>query len=97
MKITDEMKKNLSVKAKERIIKNGHPRVRIKSLFGVVLREFFRVMIKNRGYKDGIVGIIEGIYQPFSVFCVHVRLWELQQKPSIEEKYKLLEDKIDAV
>jgi glycosyltransferase involved in cell wall biosynthesis len=74
-----------------------HPRVRVRTLFGIIGREFYRVVIKNRGYKDGIVGVIEGIYQPFSLFCVYVRLWELQQKPTIEEKYKNLEEKIDAI
>jgi hypothetical protein len=35
--------------------------------------------------------VIESAYQPFSLFCVHVMLWQRQLKPSLEERYQRLE------
>jgi hypothetical protein len=36
-------------------------------------------------------GLIEGIYQPFSVFCARVMLWERQQGQIIARAYAELE------
>lgn len=69
----------------------GHPRVTTKGLIGVIVREFWRRMIRHRGYKDGMEGIIEALYQPFSLFTVYVQLWQLQRRPSIEESYRKLD------
>lgn len=69
----------------------GHPKVTGKSLFGIILREFWRRMVRHRAYRDGIVGVIEGLYQPFSLFCVHVMLWQRQRRPTIDQSYAALE------
>ena len=45
----------------------------------------------RRGYKDGMPGIIESIYQPFSLFCVHVMLWQRQRRETLWETYQGLE------
>jgi hypothetical protein len=74
---------------------NHHPKVTNWTFFKVIVHEFLYRIIKKRGYKDGMPGMIEGIYQPFSLFTIYVRLWELQNKPSIEQAYIDLEDKID--
>jgi len=42
--------------------------------------EFYRRGIKKRGFLDGPVGVIQVIYQTFSVFITYARVWEYQQK-----------------
>lgn len=41
---------------------------------------FYEWYIKQQGWKVGVVGITEGIYQAFSMFITYAKLWELQQK-----------------
>ena len=77
------------------MLKAGHPPVRARTLFGVIWREFRYRYIKERGYKDGMAGIIESLYQPFSLFVVYVRLWELQQKPDLNEQYHHIEEQLN--
>ena len=83
------------VQAKELLAAN-HPSVSWKTFIKVILKEFWRRTINERGYRDGVAGWIECLYQPFSLFCVYVRLWELQQHPTLEEQYRKLEDTIGA-
>lgn len=42
--------------------------------------EFWRRGIKNKGLLDGPAGVIQVIYQTFSVFITQARLWEKQIK-----------------
>lgn len=72
----------------------GYPKIRKRTLFRVIFNEFWLRMIKKQAWRDGMPGIIEGLYQPFSLFVVYVRLWELQQKPTLEERYKELEKQL---
>lgn len=74
--------------------KMGHPPVKGRTLVKIIAKEFWYRMIKERGYRDGMAGFIESLYQPFSLFVVYVRLWELQQKPTLEERYKELEKQL---
>ncbi len=46
----------------------------------VMLLGFYEWYIKQNGWKAGIVGLIEGMYQAFSMFVTYAKLWELQQK-----------------
>jgi len=39
----------------------------------------------------GMAGVIESIYQPFSLFCVEVMLWQRQRTESLDEAYERLE------
>ena len=56
----------------------------IKSNFWVLIKkpigEFFRRGIKKKGFLDGTAGLIQVIYQSFSVFITYARLWEKQTK-----------------
>ncbi|HSW90204.1 MAG TPA: glycosyltransferase family 2 protein, partial [Patescibacteria group bacterium] len=56
--------------------------------------EFFRRLILKKGYKDGIEGWIESIQQAMNRFFVYERLWELQSKPTLSEKYQRFESEI---
>lgn len=82
------------VQAAELLAQN-HPPVTAKTLARVVSTEFIRRMVKGRAWRDGMAGVIEGFYQPFSLFVVYVRLWEMQQNPTLEELYEDIERRID--
>lgn len=94
--ITHNLKKTMQyadVQAAE-LAANGAPQVRPWHLARVVLREFVHRFLRERGYRDGMPGIIECLYQPFSLFCVHVRLWEMQLTPDLDTRYRRLENEI---
>lgn len=78
----------------QEMLRSGHPAMTPTRLFMVVLREFWHRFVRNRGWRDGMPGVIECIYQPFSLFVIHVRLWELQRRPSLEASYQLLESEL---
>jgi glycosyltransferase involved in cell wall biosynthesis len=80
----------VDVQASE-MLKDGHPKVTARTLYSVIFKEFWRRMIRQKGYRDGLPGIIESLYQPFSLFCVYVRLWELQQAVPLEKEYQEIE------
>ncbi len=72
----------------------GHARVTRRSLAWTALSVLGRHLVVGRGYRDGTPGFVESMYQSFSIFCVHVRLWELQREPSIEARYAALEEQL---
>jgi glycosyltransferase involved in cell wall biosynthesis len=45
----------------------------------VMLTAFWNSYIKQKGYKAGTAGLVESIYQAFSMFITYARLWEMQQ------------------
>jgi len=72
----------------------NHPPVVWWRLVRVFLSEFFHRVFILQGWREGTQGWIDGIFQAFSLFIVYARLWEMQQKPSLEEKYKEYDKKI---
>ena len=58
----------------------GHPPMTVARFLSAMWREFYKRMIKYQAWRDGTEGIIETIYQVFSVFITYARLWELQEK-----------------
>lgn len=58
----------------------GHPKVVEWRFFRVILTAFFDSYVKQEGWKAGVVGLVESVYQAFSIFITYARLWELQQK-----------------
>lgn len=82
------------VQARE-LLAAGHPPVRAATFARVMATELWHRLIRGRAYRDGMPGVVEAIYQPFSLFTVYVRLWELQQQPSLDQRYLELEDEIE--
>lgn len=78
----------------ELLYETGHPPVTVKTLFRKTIMEFYRRAFKYAGKKDGIEGWIEAFVQAFNKFIVYERLWELQSKPSLEEKYRKIDEAI---
>ena len=54
----------------------------------VMLSSFFDSYIKQQGYKAGTVGLIESMYQAFSIFITYAKLWEMQQSHHNEKSNK---------
>jgi glycosyltransferase involved in cell wall biosynthesis len=73
------------------MFEQGAPRVTALTLARVMLREFASRMVLRRGYRDGMPGVIEALYQPFSLFCVYVMLWQHQRRESLRDSYTALE------
>jgi hypothetical protein len=71
-----------------------HPQVRVKNFFGAMAREFYYRAIRQAGWKDGLLGWLEIIYQTFNAFLIQVQLWELQQQQTLDKQYQLLDKKI---
>lgn len=67
------------VEAKLRFEAN-HPHVTWWRLFRVMITGFIDSFFRQGGWKAGVVGWIESMYQAFSMFITYAKLWELQQK-----------------
>lgn len=46
----------------------------------VMMTAFWDSYIKQEGYRAGTMGLIESMFQSFSMFITYARLWETQQK-----------------
>jgi (heptosyl)LPS beta-1,4-glucosyltransferase len=60
----------------------GHPQMTWWRFPRVMVTAFYGSFIKQKGYKAGAVGVIESMYQAFSMFITYARLWEMQQNVS---------------
>jgi len=59
--------------------KAGHPQMTWWRFPRVMLTAFFDSYVRQGGWKVGTAGLIESMYQSFSIFVTYARLWELQQ------------------
>jgi glycosyltransferase involved in cell wall biosynthesis len=73
----------------------GAGRVTAWTFLRVMALEFGRRMVRRRGYRDGMPGVIEALFQPFALFCAQVMLWELQQGDAVRRRYKELERQLE--
>jgi glycosyltransferase involved in cell wall biosynthesis len=91
--IADNLGKTLNYGAIDsaRRYASGAPPVTARRLLTVMLRDFARRMVRRAGWRDGMPGVIEGLYQPFSLFCVEVMLWERQNAHTLEQRYEAFE------
>lgn len=58
----------------------NHPKMTWWRFPRVMLKAFYNSYISQKGFKVGVVGLIESLYQSFSIFVTYARLWELQHK-----------------
>lgn len=61
--------------------KANHSKMTWWRFLRVMITAFFDSYIRQGGYRIGIPGLIESLYQSFSIFVTYARLWELQNKP----------------
>lgn len=55
-----------------------HPKMNTLRFLRVMLTAFFNSYIMQKGYKNGTEGLIEAMYQSFSIFVTYAKLWEKQ-------------------
>jgi glycosyltransferase involved in cell wall biosynthesis len=67
------------LEAEERI-KNKHPLMTIPRFVKIFFKELFIRLVIKKAWKDGVVGIIEAIYQSYSLLITYLKLWEKQIK-----------------
>lgn len=73
----------------------NHPKIKLKHFIAAMGKEFWYRAIKKQGYKDGLVGWLEILYQTCNAFIIYFYLWEMQQKTPLDKQYKELVDKTD--
>ena len=61
----------------------------------VMALEFGRRMVRRTGWRDGMPGLVEAIFQPFALFCARVMLWERQQGDAVDRRYAALERELE--
>ena len=64
----------------ELLFKSHHPPVVFWRFSRVMLTSFWNSYINQKGYSTGSVGLIESIYQAFSIFVTYAKLWEKQNE-----------------
>ena len=82
------------IEAKE-LFKAGIPSVTFLTLLRKGFMEFFRRAIVKKGYKDGNEGLFEAVIQGINRVLIYIQVWELQQNPSIKDKYTKKENEIN--
>lgn len=55
-----------------------HPKMTLWRFPRVMVTAFYDSYIGQQGYRAGTVGLIESMYQAFSIFVTYAKLWELQ-------------------
>lgn len=74
---------------------NNYPRVTEINLITSMISHFFNRYIRAKGYKDGMEGLIEAIYQSFSQkFIIQAMLWERQKGNNSKNLYDSIDKKI---
>lgn len=64
----------------------NHPKMNVLRFARVMITGFLRSYIKEKGYKNGTAGVVEAMYQAFSMFITYAKLWEKQHLKSLKEK-----------
>lgn len=57
---------------------SGHPKMTWWRFPRVMVTAFFDYYVKQEGWRIGTAGLVESMYQAFSMFITYARLWELQ-------------------
>lgn len=60
--------------------KSGHPKMTWWRFPRVMLTAFLEFYVRQGGFRVGVVGLIESMYQSYSIFITYARLWEMQQE-----------------
>jgi len=61
---------------------NNHPPVYWWRFPRMMLTKLWQRLIKQKMYKDGVVGWISAIFETFNTFIIYARLWEIQNEKS---------------
>lgn len=58
----------------------SHPKMSWWRFPRVMIPVFFKYYVGQRGYKLGVAGLVESIFQTYSIFITYAKLWEMQKK-----------------
>lgn len=61
------------------LIDSEHPKVSWWRVLRMGATILFERLIKRQGFKDGVEGWIESIYQAYHTMIIYLKLWEMQQ------------------
>ena len=59
---------------------NNHPQMSWWRFLRVMITAFYDSYIRQKGYTAGTAGLVESMYQSYSMFITYARLWEMQNK-----------------
>lgn len=76
------------------LYQSGLKEVTLITLLRKGIMEFLRRAFFKKGRQDGMVGYVEALVQAMNRVMVYIQVWELQQKPSLEERYQKIEREI---
>jgi hypothetical protein len=65
---------------------NNHPKIVAWRLIRVMLTGFFDSYVGQGGWKAGTMGLIESMYQSYSMFVTYATLWEMQRGKDVRGK-----------
>lgn len=60
-----------------------HPKMAVWRFPKVILAAFWSSYIREGGWRVGVVGLIESLFQSFSIFITYARLWEMQNTTAL--------------
>jgi glycosyltransferase involved in cell wall biosynthesis len=65
---------------------SGHPQMTWWRFPRVMITAFLSSYIKQQGFRAGAVGLMESVYQAFSIFITYAKLWELQHNAKLKNE-----------
>ena len=65
-------------------VQANHPEMSWWRFYRVMFTAFYDSYIKQQGYKSGTAGLIESLFQSFSMFITYARLWEMQEAKKLK-------------
>lgn len=71
-----------------------HPPMKGWRFLRILFTELFNQGIKKKAFFSGTVATMDALLQTFSLLLSYIRLWENQQKPTLPERYKQLDQKL---
>jgi hypothetical protein len=78
----------------ELLYKSGVKSVTLFTLLRKGVMAFIKLAFLRKGHKDGMVGYVESLVQAMNRVMVYIQVWELQQKPSLPERYEKIEREV---
>lgn len=82
-----------TIKEAQLLAHSGIPKVTGWTICRKIIMEFLRRFIWQDGFKDGMAGFVESLTQAWNRGFVYIQVWELQQSPSLQQRYQDLEKK----
>lgn len=67
-------------------LRASHPKMASWRFFRVMITAFYSSYVKQAGWKVGVAGLVESMYQSYSAFVTYAKLWELQEGKQIAKK-----------